>query len=99
MWVIGEWRRAVLGGEDLEVRKCVVRAIWGLVKSDGERVCVCKVGNVWSRVSGILCGGLWVCVSLFLSCNPNLWCLSSSIFQWVMNEGDSWLRYSTYIIY
>lgn len=53
-------------------------------------VCGWRVRNIWRGECEEVCGSVGMFL-FFHSCNPTLWCLSSLAFQWVMNEGDSWL--------
>lgn len=81
-------------------RACLVSGGENVNESPEVGVARLCVGGEWEtsggeRVRKSVCGS----VSFFHSCNPTLWCLSSLAFQWVMNEGDSWLQSCIYIIY
>lgn len=85
-----------------EERACLVSGGENVNESPEVGVAACVWVESGKHLEGRVCGSLsWVCgsVSFFHSCNATLWCLSALAFQWVMNEGDSWLQSCSYIIY
>lgn len=63
--------------------------------------CVCVGGQKWEtsgRESVGSLGGLCVCLYVFISDNPRVWCLSFLAFWWVRNERDCRRESCIYII-